>query len=350
MNFSDDVFENIPELRDLGEVSYNAQTQEDLEEIPEVQIPVSEVAPSIEIIPQRRFLPWEDAEDAEIVEDSDDLEDASTVLGSNGTNENTEIEESSTSIVPPMPQERDTTHLEEEQYARFKGASWYDIVREQDVTILGLGGIGSWLSLLISRTGVKTLTLYDGDRFEVVNMAGQLCNTDSPGKYKVDVASQIAQSFSNYEVFPIASMFREDSEVSKVVLCGFDNMGARKLAFEAWLNANERGYDGNGLRNPAECLFIDGRLTAETFQIFLIEGNDQWAINKYKEEWLFSDDEATIEDCTFKQTSHMAAMIASYMTSYFTSWCNNLTPDNFPRLLPFMTSYNSILNSYHHEY
>ena len=56
--------------------------------------------------------------------------------------------------------------------------------------------------------------------------------------------------------------------------------------------------------------FIDGRLTAEQLQIYCVKYQD---IERYRTEALFSDSDVPDAPCTMKQTSHVAAMIASYM-------------------------------------
>ena len=69
-----------------------------------------------------------------------------------------------------------------------------------------------------------------------------------------------------------------------------------------------------------EYLFIDGRLTADMFQLFCIQGNDAYAQDEYEMNWLFEDEDADDTDCTFRQTSHIAAMLGTYITTYFTNF------------------------------
>ncbi len=39
------------------------------------------------------------------------------------------------------------------------------------------------------------------------------------------------------------------------------------------------------------CLFIDGRLAAEEFQVFCIKGSDNYSMHRYSHDYLFSDEE-----------------------------------------------------------
>ena len=85
---------------------------------------------------------------------------------------------------------------------RFKGAPWFNNVKDKHVTLIGLGGIGSWVNLLVSRLNVRYMTLYDFDSFEDHNMAGQLVSKVDVNRPKVYVAQQIAHMYGNYMEFP----------------------------------------------------------------------------------------------------------------------------------------------------
>jgi len=231
------------------------------------------------------------------------------------------------------------------QYSRFKGADWFTIAREQEVILAGLGGIGSWTNIFLSRLGLKELILFDSDVFESHNMSGQAVTRDDVGKNKAAAAADKALAYSNYETAVFNRFYRkEDNPITtKVMICGFDNMKARKEYYEMWkqdINAD----------CPQDYLFIDGRLTAELFQVFVIKGNDKYAQEEYEINWLFGDDIADETDCTFKQTTHLAAMIASFIVNHFVNWCSSFSETNFPRRIPWFTEYNSILNVHNYEY
>lgn len=278
----------------------------------------------------------------EVIED--DVEDGLDLLTNslNSLDNNNEV-------LAETPVEESIENITEEtqisaQYNRFKGADWFEIVQEQNVILAGLGGIGSWVSLFLSRLGPKTISLYDDDRFEEHNLSGQAFRINSLGRSKVEEAASIATDFSNYiKSYAFISKYTEECITSKIMICGFDNMGARKLFYNKWKESiiQEESH---------EYLFIDGRLTADMFQLFCIQGNDTYAQNEYERNWLFEDEDADDTDCTFRQTSHIAAMLGTYITTYFTNFCSNLSPDNFPKRIPWFMEYNSIVNTYDFEY
>lgn len=298
--------------------------------------------------------------DYEMVVSSAESEAANTVTEENTsteerpvTNEDVHVEEPEEAQEEEIVQEEEEDEEEEAtttssadvpiQYSRFKGADWFNIVAQQRVMLAGLGGIGSWVSLFLSRLGLMELRLLDDDNFEAHNMSGQAVRVQDMSVSKVQTAYDIALTFSNYVTTPLKTKFTEEIHPFKVMICGFDNMEARKIFYNSWkegINPNE----------AEEYLFIDGRLTAEMFQIFTITGTDVYAQSVYETQWLFNDYAADTTDCTFRQTSHLAGMIASYMVTYFTNFCSNLSPDNFPKRIPWFMEYNSILNSYDFEY
>lgn len=169
-------------------------------------------------------------------------------------------------------------------------------------------------------------------------MSGQLYKITDVGTEKVTAIAVTMREFSNFNnVLAHICPFTCSHATSSIVMCGFDNMAARYTAFNSWedmLLKHSEEYRKN-------CLFIDGRLSADEFQVFAIQGNDDKAIDKYREEWLFSDDEAEETICSFKQTSFMANMIASVMVNIFVNFIANQVDGVGIREVPFLTRYSS---------
>ena len=189
--------------------------------------------------------------------------------------------------------------------SRFSSAIWYDKIQSKEVVLAGVGGIGSYVAYNLSRLNVLRIVAYDPDKVEVVNMAGQLFGIHHVGMYKTDAVYQTIYSHSSYHRYiSCRERYTEESTIKPIMICGFDNMEARKVFFNNWLLAT-RNF------NAEDCLFIDGRLAAEEFQIFCIRGDDKYNIKRYQEEFLFTDDEADVTLCSYKQTTFCANMIAS---------------------------------------
>ncbi|HEY4062305.1 MAG TPA: ThiF family adenylyltransferase [Puia sp.] len=225
------------------------------------------------------------------------------------------------------------------QYGRVKGGEWFSLLHKKDIMVLGQGGIGSWTSLLISRIGCN-LYLFDHDRFEQHNMSGQLVRAKDINKRKTDAVTEIIKEFSPDATVESDGMYKEDSSVSNIMICGFDNMEARKLAFRKWreflmlIPESQRKY----------CFFQDGRLNAELLQIFNIPGDDYAFIEEYESTHLFNGDEVPPQPCTFSQTTHCAAMIAGHMVGFLTNWITNANSDTPMRAVPHFWEYIAPLN------
>lgn len=243
----------------------------------------------------------------------------------------------SQSLVEDEIPKNSETLLISEETSRFSSAIWFDKTRKQDVTIAGLGGIGSYVVFMLSRLDVNTMTLYDPDKVERVNLSGQLYNSNQIGDYKVDAAANMIANYSNYYSFVAKhEKLDENSMISKVTICGFDNMKARKDAFRNWTNFVARLPE----EERGECLFIDGRLAAEELQVFCIKGDDTDGERRY-EPYLFLDSQAAPTVCSYKQTTFMANMIGSIIVNLFINFVANQCNPLIDRDLPFYTEYNA---------
>lgn len=230
------------------------------------------------------------------------------------------------------------TLLVDEATSRFSSAIWYDNIKKKTVTLAGVGGIGSYVGFLLARMKPASMFIYDDDIVEAVNMSGQLYGQSDLGRPKVFALAEMIRNYAGYSsVFAINERFTNESEASDVMICGFDNMAARKLFFNKWLSHVQSKSE----EERKNCLFIDGRLAAEEFQVLCIKGDDEYNINRYNNEFLFSDAEADETICSYKQTTFCANMIASYMVNLFVNFCANQCEPIIDRDLPFLTTYNA---------
>ena len=228
---------------------------------------------------------------------------------------------------------------ENESTSRFSSAIWYEKIQQQTVILAGLGGIGSYVIFLLSRMHPASVFIYDDDVVETANLSGQMFTSRDVGSLKTTAAIGMAKSFSNYgSIFATEHRFTSNSQAGDIMICGFDNMEARKTFFYRW-QRHVQGYRNDTDR--AKCLLIDGRLAAESFQVFCIKGDDSEAMKHYAEQWLFDDEEAEETICSYKQTSFCANMIASVMVNCFVNFIANQCDPLIPRDVPFFTQYDA---------
>ncbi len=222
--------------------------------------------------------------------------------------------------------------------SRFSGAEWYSEIQKQRIIVAGCGGIGSNLLFQLARMVPANLTIYDDDTVERANMAGQLFSYADIGKHKVDaMANTIVLYTAMHQINALSSRFTAYTEAGDIMMCGFDNMAARKTFFEAWC----RHLDEIPEDRRSKCLYLDGRLSIDTLQIFCIRGDDNYNKNRYKKEFLFSDYEADETVCSMKQTTYLACMIGSLMVNLFTNFVANTIDPVIPYDMPFFTEYDA---------
>lgn len=219
-----------------------------------------------------------------------------------------------------------------ETKSRFKDAIWAneDNMSKNNfkyIVIGGAGGIGSWCSLFLARIGFIPY-VYDFDTIENSNIGGQFFKINQIGTPKTSALYENIQSFSGRNINPKYEKYTsKNGYVSTIMISAFDNMEARKTMFERFkLNPSDKN-----------CLFVDGRLSLETMQIFCVR-NTQEDIEKY-EKYLYTEEEVPADVCSMKQSTHTAAMIASHMVGFLTNHVTNVYEDNEDRIVPFKWEY-----------
>ena len=236
--------------------------------------------------------------------------------------------------------ENSQTITVDETTSRFSGAIWYEEIQKQTVTLAGVGGIGGFVGFLLGRLKPQRLIIYDPDRVETVNMSGQLYGRSDVGSYKSTALADMVVEYADYNnIVALTRRFEDNSEATDIMICGFDNMAARRTFYEKW-KQRVLSYPADS-DNRKKCLFIDGRLAAEEFQVLSIQGDDERAMTEYENKWLFSDAEAEETICSYKQTTFMANMIASVMVNVFVNFVANQCGPIIDRDVPFFISYDA---------
>lgn len=256
------------------------------------------------------------------------------------------------SLTPPQPQEPAQEEQPQDLYQpvdpfnkyvdqaslRYSGAPWFEVasnIRHQDVTIVGVGGIGSNLAYSLSRIGIPRITIYDNDKVELLNLAGQFYDRTHVGLYKVHALHNILANMSpSCYIQEYIRHFLPNTSASRYMFTGLDNMEARKFCFQSW----KAGY-----ASDKNAIFIDGRLSFDTIQIFAIPGRCPNLIKIYEDKYLFNDDQAEETICSMKQTTFMASMIGAMMTNIFINFLINTTNPIIEASVPFKTVYDSNL-------
>lgn len=230
------------------------------------------------------------------------------------------------------------TLLMDESTSRFSGAEWYNEIRKAKIIIAGIGGIGSNVAFQIARMSPASMILYDDDTVEIVNMAGQLFSMLDVGDSKVDAIAKMIYTYTSmHQVMAVQEKFTASTTPGDIMICGFDNMAARNIFFNSWVNHVRSKPD----EEKGKCLYLDGRLSIDTLQVLCIKGDDEYNIMRYRKEFLFTDAQADATICSMKQTTYLACMIGSIIVNLFTNFIANQLNPVISYDLPFFTEYDA---------
>lgn len=230
-------------------------------------------------------------------------------------------------------------------YGRFKDVPWFDGMSQSRIMVLGQGGIGSWLTLFLARTGANLITV-DMDTVEEHNIAGQLYGKKQVGKDKVAAMAELVTNLcGENNVTPVnekvtgveGELWLSYLSFCDVVCVSFDNIKARQIVYEKW---KECGKDGS--------LFVDGRMSIEQGQVFTVDRTVEAEFAAY-ETTFFNDDELEEAPCTLKATSHCGAYIACLMTVQITNWFTNKTGQGPRDVVKNMDFYLAINKSFNND-
>lgn len=215
-----------------------------------------------------------------------------------------------------------------EFHKRFDEAPWYSALT---ISVGGVGGIGSWLTMLLSRLG-HTIYIYDDDIIEKTNIGGQLYKTASVGSRKDEHTSRLAAEFSGNHNVIASGMFDNASPVSNIMFAAFDNMKYRKMMVERWY--------ANQLAKPKIDkeinIFLDGRMEAETAIIYAVKSPADY--KRYMAE-MFDDSEVKDAPCSFRATSHNPAILSGLLVAVFNNHITNKLSGTKFREVPYKMTY-----------
>lgn len=222
---------------------------------------------------------------------------------------------------------------------RFKDASWFTPMEMPDVSIYGVGSLGSYLTFFLGRMDCK-LYIYDYDKLEPLNSSAQFypINECKAMKFKVDSLKSWLSDFIGNDLDITSNneqITEEHSNVTPITFVCFDNMKARKIIFDKWSKL------------PHREIFIDMRANMEEFTVFVVK--DDKSIQRYNDEF-YSDESIPDLPCSMKSTSHCSAMCASIAIGLFTNYLSNKNSGEDIRDLPFSTKISIPLSLYETNY
>ncbi len=168
------------------------------------------------------------------------------------------------------------------------------------VTVIGAGGIGSFVTLALAKMGFKEIYVFDDDKVEEHNLPNQFYPLDSIGRYKVDELQVIVQRFTGTEIRMCANRWDKTMLLQGVVISAVDTMNVRKELYEAL--------------NSTKCIFIDGRMGGQQAEVRTCDMSKLYDKKFYKKT-LWKDSETSVLPCTQKAVMYNVLFIASLIAN-----------------------------------
>ncbi|MGH7407411.1 MAG: ThiF family adenylyltransferase [Candidatus Methylomirabilales bacterium] len=194
-----------------------------------------------------------------------------------------------------------------------------DLYRQQDliepdqldvpVTVVGCGGIGSFVVLALAKMGCRALAAYDDDRVEPHNIPNQAYRLSDVGRLKVEALADFVRDVAGAPLKIRAERVREQ-RLQGVVVTAVDTMADRR---EIWLR---------GIRYRAGVpLYLDARMGAEVARILTVRPADPDDVRRY-EASLYADEEAVLLPCTAQAIVYtgfsIAGLVAGQIKKFLT--------------------------------
>lgn len=176
---------------------------------------------------------------------------------------------------------------------------------KRPVTIVGVGGIGSFLTLTLGKMGFNDITVFDDDLVEEHNLPNQFYReVDVVARaYKTDSLKSIVKDFTGINVKSSNRKWLSTFNSKGILISAVDNMDTREAMFN---------YAIEKQKNVP--FFIDGRMGRLQAEVYTVKTDKKSDIVTYKKRLWRADQVAPIR-CTEKAIIYNVLFIASMICS-----------------------------------
>lgn len=159
------------------------------------------------------------------------------------------------------------------------------------ISLVGAGGIGSWVCLALTKMGCSNISVWDFDIVEEHNLGAQFYDLGDLNEKKVHALARRLETLTQVKIEPFPYRVNNNLGFSDIVISAVDNMGTRKNIFDTlkshWL--------------------IDGRMAGNEIAIFTIPNTTEG--RKLYADTLFTDAEADHTPCSSRSVMYNTLMI-----------------------------------------
>jgi len=177
------------------------------------------------------------------------------------------------------------------------------------VTLIGLGSIGSVTGLYLTKMGICNLTAFDADVVEKHNWSNQLYSEEDIGLTKAVAFRKLLDMYGSIQP-RIQSERYVDQSLSEVVISAVDSMKSREIIWKS-------------IRvEPQVKLYIDARMGLETLVVHSVRPQIREDRVRYSQT-IVSDDQAFQEPCTARTICYTPLMAASVVCNLLKRFVNH---------------------------
>jgi molybdopterin/thiamine biosynthesis adenylyltransferase len=131
------------------------------------------------------------------------------------------------------------------------------------IGVVGVGSVGSFIVLTLTKMGFKNITVWDDDTVEEHNLPNQFYPLDKLGQSKVSALHTLIEYMTGVTITPINFKFTlETYQQVDILISAVDSMEARRAI---WKCGKEHQ------------LYIDSRMGGEYIRIFIVKGQADYA-------------------------------------------------------------------------
>lgn len=171
---------------------------------------------------------------------------------------------------------------------------------QKNITIVGLGSIGSHVALALTRLGLKNLTLWDFDKVEEHNIPSQSYCLKDVGKFKATRLKQHLENInSNAKIISVNQKYSA-SFLSKneILIIAVDSMEERKNIYNDMKHLYSQTQD---------LMIIDGRVGGAQLEVYTCRNLKEW-------QGTFSDNPDT-DPCGARYICYISMVVGAFIAN-----------------------------------
>jgi molybdopterin/thiamine biosynthesis adenylyltransferase len=188
-----------------------------------------------------------------------------------------------------------------------------DQLADKRIDVIGVGAVGSRLTLGLAKLGVRNIRVWDFDTVEGHNVANQVYGNQHVGQKKAEAISAIIKEYTGTAITSMADRVTGEEELGPVIFLVTDSMKSRK---EIWEKAIKN-------KMTIDAMF-EGRMGIDSARVYWARPIQPSHQVNY-EKTLYEDGEAEVSPCGSTISVGPTAETLSAMLQWcFIRWFNSV--------------------------